>query len=163
MTCDLARQGGLPSVRLQPSHGTPSQLRVTSWGPLCCRLAVCAPCATVGVSCTGGHLVQPGTQPSCRPRREHHVLDPPLPTRNLLGAWEVAGPTPQLSVCCSSSQLFPSLVSLVLALGLGPGPFPPTSSPPSFPSIIALFNRSARPRCQYLCFARLCSLPAASQ
>lgn len=99
------------------------------------QTAVCAPCATVGVSCTGGHLVQSGTQPSCRPRREHHVLDPPLPTRNLLGAWEVAGPTPQLSACCSSSQLFPSLVSLVLALGLGPGPFPPTSSPrPSPPS-----------------------------
>lgn len=47
MTCDLAGQGGLPSVRLQPSHGTPSQLRVTSWGPLCCSVYALCNCWSV--------------------------------------------------------------------------------------------------------------------
>lgn len=122
---EVSRQSGC-----SPATGLPANCESPPGGH---SAAVCTPCATVGVSCTGGHLVQSGTRSSCRPRREHHVSKLPPPHPKSTGAWEVAGPTPQLFACCCSSQLFPSLVFLVLVLGLGPGPFLPTSPPPVLP------------------------------
>lgn len=126
VTCELARQGGLPSVRLQPSHGAPSQLRVTTWGPLCC--SVCALCNSWSVV----YRRAPGTirySAGLPTKAGAPCTQSPLPTRNLLGPGKSRAPPPQLFACCCSSQLFPSLVFLVLGLGLGPGPFLPTPSP----------------------------------
>lgn len=97
---------------------------------------------------------------------------PPLPTRNLLGAWQVAGPTPQLSLLAvapaSSFRLWSFLVlalglGLGLGPGLGPGPFLPTSAPRPSPPSSPFSTVPARPHCQHFCFARLCSLLAIFQ
>lgn len=146
VTCGLAKQGGLPSVRLQPSHGTPSQLQVTSWGPLCCSVYTSStPCATDGVSCTGRHLVQSGTQPSCQPRREKHVLNPPSPPEICWGLGSRGPHPPTLRLLLLQPALS---VSGLFGPGSRSGSWSFSSHvfPPSFPSIIALFNRSARPQ-----------------
>lgn len=112
---------------------------------------MCTPCATVGVSCTGEHLVQPGTQPSCQPRREYHVLDSPPPHPKSAGGLAKSRAPPPNSLCLPLLQPALSVSGLswswlsawvwvwVLVL------FFPHLPPPSFPSIIALFNRSRPP------------------
>lgn len=176
---DLARQGGLPSVRLQPSHGTPSQLRVTTWGPLCrcpqcVRLVQLLECRVQADTWYHQVLRQAANQDG---RGAPCTQAPPSPPKI---CWGLASRGPHPPTPC------PLLLQPALSLSglLGPGSRSGSRSfsshvfTPSFPSIIALFNPSPQPspfptlslnhrpfqpfrppkHCQHLCFVCLCSL-----
>lgn len=91
-------------------------------------------------------------------RSAMYSVTPPHPKS--AGAWKVAGPTPP-TFCLLLLQ--PALsVSGLLSPGSRSGSwsFSSHAFPPSFPSIIALFNRPARPHCQHSRLASLCPLLA---
>lgn len=132
VTWELTRQGGLPSVRLQPSHGAPSQLRVTTWGPLCC--SVCALCNSWSVV----YRRAPGTirySAGLPTKAGAPCTQSPLPTRNLLGPGKSRAPPPQLQPALSVSGL--------LSPGSRSGSW--SFSSHAFPPVLPLHHRPFQP------------------